>query len=121
MYLDLLDKHSTISSSIESQIRTDITPSHIDLMNRVAATIPTKWRNLGIQLGLPPNDLDVFEARHGGDYLRIYSCIFMAWEKQVTKPFTWEVLISSLKTPLLAEYKLAEDIQIVLYPFARLD
>ena len=98
----------------------DLVPTHLELMNRVAASIPTKWRNLGIQLGLAPNDLDMFEARHGGDYHRIYSCIFTAWENQVTRPFTWETIIQALKAPLLAECKLADEMQTALYLIARL-
>ncbi|KAL5490967.1 hypothetical protein EMCRGX_G016178 [Ephydatia muelleri] len=44
----------------------DHTPNLGDLMNDVAAVIPTKWRLVGVQLKLPNGTLDEIQAQNAG-------------------------------------------------------
>ena len=90
------------------------TPTHLDLMNKIATSIPTRWRDIGLQLGLSTVDLDIIEARYLGEYNRCFSCVFSAWEKQLTRPYTWCSILQALRSPMLAEHRLAEEIQASL-------
>jgi hypothetical protein len=89
-------------------VGTEHPPTHLDLMNCIAASIPTRWRDVGLQLGLRTADLDAIEVQHGSDCNRSFSCVFSTWENQLTKPFTWHTLLQALTSPLVAENRLAQ-------------
>ena len=96
--------------------RLDSVPTHLELMNRVAVYIPTKWRDVGLQLGLSTTDLEVIEARHGhaGDYHTCFSCVFSVWERQLNSAYTWSTITQALDTALVGEQRLAEEIRSAL-------
>ncbi len=80
-------------------------------MNKVAAEVPTKWRDIGLHLGLRRNDLDMFEVHHSGDCNRCFDCVFSTWEKKLTSPFTWLTIVQALRSRLVGEFRLAEEIK----------
>ena len=85
-------------------------PSHSDLMNHVAAALPTKWRIVGLQLGLSLPRLDEIERNHS-DCRRCFSAVFSEWEQQETSPFSWETVVSVLQTPSVEENRVAEEVK----------
>ena len=85
-------------------------PSHSDLMNIVAATLPTKWQLVGIQLGLSAAKLNEIEHHHFSDCKHCFGLVFQEWEHQGTSPYTWETVVEVLRQPSVEENRVAEDI-----------
>ena len=83
-------------------------PQHRDLMNEVAAKIPSKWRQFGIELQLPTSELDGFLAASPGDMLRCFSSVFTVWKKTMSRePYSWLTVVESLMAPAIRESRLA--------------
>lgn len=78
-------------------------PTHAQLMNRVAAALPTKWRIIGIQLGLSVAKLDEIESYYPQDCKRCYSSMFSHWESLGPTPFSWTTVMDALKSDLVEE------------------
>ena len=90
-------------------------PELCDLMNEVAAKIPSKWRQFGIELKLSPDELDRFSLASPGDASRCFSSVFTLWHKKMSRePYSWLTVVESLRAPAVGEHKLAEDLCIKL-------
>ena len=84
----------------------------MDFMNEVAAAIPSKWRAVGIQLGLSQSYLDGIQSNHAGKPQAPQSSfeeVFIEWKKKATN--TWTSVIKALMTPAVGEVSLAESLQ----------
>ena len=103
-------------------------PSLKDLMNEVAAVIPSKWRAVGVQLSLSGGILDSIQNKHAGKVkacLDSFEEVFRTWKDQATtgvtcSPYTWLTMIDALKTPAVGEVALAESLEQKLTTAARL-
>ena len=83
-------------------------PQLCDLMNEVAAQIPSKWRQFGIELRLTQNELDGFLTANFGDTLRCFSSVFTLWQKKMSRePYSWQTVVESLMAPAVGEHRLA--------------
>ena len=82
-------------------------------MSKVAAHIPTKWYQFGIQIGILKETLDIIEwNRSCRDALRCFSEVFDIWEKQVTKlPYTWSSVLKILREPIIGGDRIAEALE----------
>ena len=111
-YLDLVSKYP---------LGLDSEPELPDLMNEVAAKIPNKWINVGLQLGLDPSVLQGIAAISPVDTIRCYSNVFTQWKQQNlnTYPYKWSTIVQALQTPAVGEESLADKIKSKLsrYPF----
>ena len=80
-------------------------------MSNVAAAIPEKWKQFGVQLKIPPSTLeDIMFQNEGegeGEGILSFEQVFKEWERQKTSPYTWETVINVLRTPGIAEYEMA--------------
>ena len=88
-------------------------PKLTDLMNDVAAVIPSKWRLVGIQLELSSGTLDNIQDENAGRpdrNLHSFEQVFTEWEKLKTRPHTWDTIISALRAPAVGELKLAHKV-----------
>ena len=85
-----------------------------DLMNHVAAALPTKWKMVGVQLGLSLAKLDEIEASNFGNCKCCFSSVFSEWEKLNTTPYSWSTIIDVLQTPCVEENRVAEDLRSYL-------
>ena len=81
-----------------------------DLANRVAAIIPGKWMQVAIQLEIGMGAIDAVRGEN-----RKCSEQFMAildiWERSSSPPFTWNTLVSVLKSPSVNENALARELE----------
>ena len=94
------------------------TPKLVDLMNKVAAKIPTKWNSVGLELGLEAADLKRIAVEvYTRDCTTCYTAVFDIWRSRNTSPYTWETIISALQSPLVDEPRLAEDIKSELVKY----
>ena len=89
-----------------------IGPKLLDLMNEIGAVIPSKWRDVGVQLGIAPGVLDGIQ-RQNAEMPR--SCqasfeqVFNEWKLQgSTTTYTWTHIIGILRRPAIGENDLAE-------------
>ena len=65
--------------------------------------ISDMWYEMGLALALTPDDLEELRENHQG-----ISEVFMLWEEQKTRPFTWDTLITTLRS--INEHDLAEQL-----------
>ena len=87
-------------------------------MNEVAAKIPGKWRDLGLQLGIEQDVLDGIASISPGDINHCYSNVFTQWKNQNSTqyPYTWSTIVQALKSPAVGEERLADKIKNKLTP-----
>ena len=88
-----------------------------DLLNEVAAEIPTLWREMGLELGLAHHHLDCIETEQNRKQIRCFGEVLNSWREQQTAPYTWETIIRALQKKAVGQYKLA---QILKKKFAKL-
>ena len=77
-------------------------------MNEIATVIPERWREVGIALGLDDSDIKRIETDVPTH--RAYLCymeVFGMWKNQITKPYTWETILRTLRTKLVNAPSLA--------------
>ena len=99
--------HSKYPTGLDSQ------PELADLMNEVAAEIPGKWRDVGLQLGMDHGVLDGIAAISPGDINHCYSNVFTRWKNQKSRtyPYTWSTVVQALKARAVGEERLADKIK----------
>ena len=104
LYTDL---HSKYPGGLDSE------PELLDLMNEVAAEIPGKWRDIGLQLGLDQRVLDGITTVSSGDTNHCYSNVFTHWKNHnlTTYSYTWSALLQVLKSRAVGEMRLADRIK----------
>ena len=79
--------------------------SYSALTKHVVPHISDKWYEMGLALALTPDDLEELRENHQG-----INEVFMLWEEQKSRPFTWEMLITTLKS--IDKQELAEQLQM---------
>ena len=102
-----IDLHYKYNSNLESE------PDLSDLMNKIAAKIPSKWKDIGLQLGVNQEVLDGIATISLGDLNNCYSNVFTRWKNQnsQTHRYTWSTLVQALKKPAVGEDRLADEIK----------
>ena len=86
-------------------------PETPELLNEVAAVIPAKWRAVGTMLKVPSGMLDAIQAQgHGAPNagLHCFGYMLEEWRSRRTCPYTWDTLISVLRSTSVGEVALAE-------------
>ena len=91
----------------------DNEPELPDLMNKIAAKIPSKWRDVGLQLGLDKGVLDGIAVISPGDNNHCFTNVFTRWKNQnsATHPYTWSTVLKALQTAAVGESRLSEEIK----------
>ena len=103
LYTDL---HSKYPAGLDSE------PELPDLMNEVAAKIPARWRDVGLQLGLDESVLQGITYISQGDTNLCYINVFTRWKNHsTTHPYTWSTMLQALKAPSVGESSLADTIE----------
>ena len=74
-----------------------LTPSIINLANKVIPQICPLWREVGIQLNLDITILNEIRANHHGDVRQCCTRMFEEWLKQDTET-TWLTVLSACST-----------------------
>ena len=83
-------------------------PFHV-FMNKVAARIPDKWKNVGTQMNLGAAKINAISQQYNGNANHCYMEVFREWSPYETK--TWSQLLEILRTDHVAEMVLAQDIE----------
>ena len=86
-------------------------PDPLDLIIEVAAVIPSKWYEVGIQLGIPHEDIMSFRQMNPtASSVQMFSFIFATWKNHGTSSYTWSTIISALETPCVSHKRLAHEL-----------
>ncbi|CAI8020168.1 hypothetical protein GBAR_LOCUS12066 [Geodia barretti] len=85
-------------------------PKMSDLANRVAAIIPGKWVQVAIQLEIGMGAIDAVR-RDKRECFEQFTAILDIWERSSSPPFTWNTLVSVLKSPSVNENALARELE----------
>ena len=99
--------YSIFLPPVDSHVALDLA----DLMNEVAAVIPSKWRAVGIQLHLSSGTLDSIQSHNANKpqaCLMSFEDVFTNWKSGGDSQYTWPTIIDALKTPAVGEAQLAE-------------
>lgn len=86
-------------------------------MNEVAAKIPSRWRSIGIQLGVDTPILDAIASISPGDLNKCFESVFTRWKEQEKEeyPYTWLTIVETLQLPAVGEnIRLAKEIRTKL-------
>ena len=70
--------------------------------------IPTKWRFVGIELGLRPDHLNAIESEQNGSLAHCFSAVFHKWECETSPPYSWSTIIAALEAPQVGAKHLAQ-------------
>ena len=92
----------------------DSKPELSDLMNEVASKVPSKWKQISIQLGLTPSDQECFMASTPNDPIQCFTSVFKVWKSRATRPYTWSTVIEGLESPAVDEMRLARELRTKL-------
>jgi len=116
VFVSYSDLHTKYPAGLDSQ------PELSDLMNEVAAKIPSNWRDVGLQLGVDHGVLEGIATISLGDTNHCYANVFTRWKNQnsTTHPYTWLTIVQALQSPAVGERRLADKIMSELssHPFA---
>ena len=85
-------------------------PELYDLLNRVAAEIPAKWKQVGVQLRIKIGSLENIPINYQDGILR-YTEVFELWRRCGSSPYTWATIIDALREPSIEEMALANNVQ----------
>ena len=80
-------------------------------MNEIAAKIPSKWRDVGVQLGVDHSVLEGI-ATINGDTNQCYTRVFTQWKNQnsMVHPYTWSTVVCALQSHAVGEVRLADEL-----------
>lgn len=80
------------------------------LANRVATVIPHKWREVAFQLGLRMCDIRAIEM-DGRTGFNSFMAVLSLCQDSLSEPFTWNTLVSALRSRSVGELCLADELQ----------
>ena len=89
------------------------TVSRFQFMEAVASKIPSKWKRVGVSLGMDQSQLDGINMRRLADPLECFSDVFTYWQQQSTpqSPANWATLVTVLRSNYVGEEELSDTIQ----------
>ena len=82
-----------------------------DLMRMVASRVMDKWTIVGIELNLEQHQLKAISQSNHQDAMQCYLEVFSLWQKKADPPFTWATIIDTLRSPIVKENALAQEIE----------
>ena len=78
-------------------------------MNNVAAKIPARWYEFGVQLNIPTGTLNAVHRHTAQEY---FIEVFSIWKRSLSRePISWVTVIAVLESPSIDERKLAADLR----------
>ena len=82
-------------------------------MDTVATEIPTKWKRVGVAMGMSQSQIDAVDSHRHGEPFECFSDVFTHWQNTSTpeQPANWAFLVTVLRTRIVGEEALAERIQ----------
>ena len=88
-------------------------PEIVDFLEQVAVKVSAKWRMLGLKLGVKTHELDEL-AKQNNDGIYCLERVLVLWKDKAIPPYTWGTVIDALKSPIVGEKSVAEDVEMWL-------
>jgi len=85
-------------------------PQLHELDNEIVSKIPAKWRDFGIQLGLPVGKLDQISAEENTQCQNCFRRVFREWQSQ-NLDRSWSIILRVLRTDAVGELTLATKLE----------
>ena len=87
--------------------------SFIQFMDTVATEIPSKWKRMGVAVGMSHSQIDEIDDHRRGKSFDCFCDVFKHWQDASTpeQPANWASLITVLRSRIVGEEVLAERIQ----------
>ena len=70
-----------------------------------------EWQMIALHLDIDQVLIERFDQQARGNIAQCFHKVFSKWQKQQTPPFTWQVIISVLESPSVAEHTLADQLK----------
>ena len=80
--------------------------------------VRSKWRDIGLELGVPEDTLDCIE-RENYDISSRFQKMYSHWLKTTDPKPTWKALVTALEEPAIGEYGLADTLRQKYCPSAK--
>ena len=81
-----------------------------DVLINLFADIHDKWYEIGLNLKVPRTVLDNFKKSNDDDLEKLRKVIF-SWKNTQPSPVTWETVITTIKSPVVSNEKMADMIR----------
>ena len=94
-------------------------PKLSGLVNEVVAELPAKWEDFAVQIELEYDCIQKIKEHYPRNNRGCFTAVLHEWNVQRTVPFTWEKVISVLRSPALQENRVAENIAEKFCPSCR--
>lgn len=79
-------------------------------MNLVVSKIPTEWKKVGIQLGVPTEQLQAIERDNPRDCSNCWIPMFSQW-REGTSPCTWAEVLQALESRSVDKPAIANEVR----------
>ena len=86
-------------------------PTLKDLSNDIIVPLKSKWREIGIQLGVSPDELDVYYDVRNRNIPLCFTDVLEKWRKSDQLPYTWATILEILESPFIGESAVASAIK----------
>ena len=86
-------------------------PKIRELLCKVASRATDKWELIGLDLEIEQHQLNTISQSHPRNAIRCYSEVFSLWQRKADPPFTWATIIEALRSPVVRENALAQEIE----------
>ena len=82
-------------------------------MDTVATEIPSKWKRMGVAVGMSQSQIDAVDIHRRGQCFDCFSDVFKHWQDTSTpeQPANWASLVTVLCSRIVGEEAFAERIQ----------
>ena len=86
-------------------------PTLKDLSNDIVVPLKSKWREIGIQLGVSPDELDTYYDTRNRNIPLCFTDVLEKWRKSDELPYTWATILDVLESPFIGEVAIANAIK----------
>ena len=89
-------------------------PKLVDFLEQVAVKVSANWWMLGLKLGIEPHELDEIAKQNKDHGVHCLQKVMVLWKDKANPPYTWATVIDALKSPIVGEKSVAQDVEMWL-------
>ena len=100
-----------ISVTILFSSTAKLTVNNLDVVLEELYGVRTHWYNMGLKLKLKANTLDAIKSKCSGDPSECFREILKRYLQRVTPLPSWRSLVEALRSPIVDQPQLAEEVE----------
>lgn len=89
-----------------------LTENDLGKVMKACIKVCTSWEYIGIELGLTPGKLDAIKKDNPDSSKDCLKCMLSVWLKSANPRPSWEALADALKSSLVGEERLSEEVKV---------